>query len=247
MNINHSNNIMNKAVDFLYDNQISLKSKINYISNLSTIDVIDIFDSHQITYLEYSIVLFIIIRILQHKTLGIQSLENRYYSNIIDTDVLIFSHIDEIELCKKHFRSFMLFLKRKQKFAFYYLPKILQKNKHFSNLPYDIIQNINKTYLGLEYKSIDIMVNRLGLCISILDNIKRTHIKYLFQVEIWENMTEDDNQQGLIDAEDDKYLFMKDYQPHTKLLKWRILQCYQQINGNFQNLFTQWSTLNYIR
>lgn len=241
----HSN--MNKAIDFLYNHNVSFQSKIHYISKLSLIDVIDIFDSHEITYLDYSLVLFIIIRILQHKTLGIQSIENRYYSNKIDKDVLIFSHIDEIELCKKHFRSLMLFLKRKQKFAFHYVTKILRKTSEFGRLPYDVIQNINTIYLGIEYNSIDIMVNRLGITISILDNIKRSHIRYLYQVEIWENMSEYNNQQGLMDAEDDKYSFMIDYKPDTKLLKWKILQCYKQINGNFQNLFTQWCVLNDIR
>lgn len=229
---------MEKHIDYISNNNVC--DKLAYINKLPIITIVEILNSYAIQYVEPEIVMFIILKSLQHEMLGIKSLEERYHCPYIHDDIILFSHIDEIYLYMRHVRSFILFLKRKQKYAWRYIPKILNKTKYFSNLSYDLKHFIGNKYLGCPWKDLEQMAHRLGIVLAVLDNIKRCHIEYYYMTNIWEEMADQANQQGAIDAIEAKEIFMKNYNPCDKLIKWKIIPCNVCIDGDFYTLYKRW-------
>lgn len=231
---------MDKCIDVLNDCDQSFEEKIKYISNLDTITVIELIDNYENIYIDNSVALFMVLRSLQHPILGLSTLEKRYGLKDIQNDIVLFSHIDQISIAKKKIRGFMLFMKRKQRYSLRYLPQILSKSSKFSNFSPELMAYIGEKYLGIPNKNIDIMANRLGVVLAVIDNIKRCHIEYYYKAEIWEEMADQPNQQGLIEAEEDREVFMRSYQPSINLVKWVITPNYYHIKGDFSNLFVQY-------
>ena len=97
----------------------------------------------------------------------------------------------------------------KQKYAWKYIPKILNKSKYFSNLSYDLKHFIGNKYLGCPWNDLEQMAHRLGILLAVLDNIKRCRIEYYYMTNIWEEMADQANQQGAIDAIEVKRFYEK--------------------------------------
>ena len=231
---------MDKHIDYINKYDVSINDKLKYINKLPLITVIDILDSYEIGYVEAEVVMFIIIKALQHHTLGIQSLENRYFCKKIHEDIMLFSHVDEIKLYLSNMMNFIHFIKRKEKYAWKYIPCILGKSKTFSNLSKDCMLNIGEKYLGCSWNNIELMTHRIGVVLAIVDNVKRCHIQYYFMTNIWEEMADQQTQQGAIEAMQSKEYFMNDYEPNQNLIKWKIYPYYYSINHDFYNLYKQW-------
>jgi hypothetical protein len=227
---------MEYILDFIDCNTIPINDKLNYINTLPIQTVIDLLNSYEIKYVETKTIMYIIIRTLQDETLGIQSLENRYYSRNIDEDIILFSHIDEIDTYSRNIVDFIKFLKRKEKYAWRLVPRFLEN----TCLSKDIIRTIGEKYLGLSFKDIFYMINKLSIVLRILDNIKRCHIEYYYMINIWEEFINQSNQQGLIEAEEHKDLFMKNYYPNTNIKKIDSTHNYP-IHGDFLDMYKQWS------
>ena len=204
---------------FLNDVNINLKNKVQYISKLDIDIVLTLFKNGAVLYVDNIVALYIIIRSLQHKSAGISLLKERYCSTDIHNDIVVFSHIDQLSLLEKRIRWFMFYLKQKQRYSMRYLPMILHRSKWFGDLSMDVLKNIGEKYLGITSKSIDTMTNILGVSLGIIHNIKLCHIEYYYEVDIWDDLTEQPNQQGMIEAEELKEYFMQKYTPSTKLIK----------------------------
>lgn len=233
---------MEDILDFIDCNTIPVEDKLNYIQKLPIKTVIDLLNSYEIKYVETETIMYIIIRTLQHETLGIQSLENRYYSRNIDEDIILFSHIDEIDIYNRNIFDFIRFIKRKEKYVWKFIPRFLENTV----LTKDIKRIIGEKYLGLSFTDIFHMINKLSIVLRILDNIKKCHIEYYYMINIWEEMMNQSNQQGLIDAEEYKNIFVKSYHPNTNIKKIENTHNYP-IHGDFLDMYKQWCrTLAYI-
>ena len=101
---------MEKHIDYISNNNIY--DKLTYINKLPIITIVEILNSYAIQYVEPEIVIFIILKSLQHEMLGIMSLEERYNCPIYD-DIILFSHIDEINLYMRHVGVLFYFWKTK--------------------------------------------------------------------------------------------------------------------------------------
>lgn len=228
---------------FVNDENVSLADRVKAVSTLRAETIYKMFNDYEIHFTRNEITLYMIIKMLQHPFYANSFLHSKYTMLHFDHSITWFSNIEYVNLLEFNIKRLILHLKRRQKESLRCLELILNKSKTF-RLSLDLVQRVCDHYLECDSENISIMVDKLGHFISILRNLKLTHIEYYYYVNVWERMIEQPNQQGAIEAEEQKRIFLDSYVPLVKMFKKNNTPVVQ-INGDFSRLYLGWCQFHY--
>lgn len=225
------------CVKLINNDNISQQERIHMFSLLNEEIIFKMLQHPNIAFTKKKITLFMIIKLLQHP-----SFLNEYMLMILHSihtcHVKWFNNAKYLNLLQLNIKKFIFFLKKKQKSSIKYLQLVLSKSTSFSSLSTDIIQRIGENYLKCSNEDINKMVDKLGVLLVVLRKLQQTHIEYYYRVAGWKIMMDQPNQQGAIDAEEERYYFLQTYDPVKK--HWGNIFPDDNITSDFSYLYLQW-------